>query len=240
MSKKNRDDGEFIKIEYNLLDLVEYNGVKVDAAMKVILSMAVSYAKKGKTYYESIPTIGKRIGRTDNPTSALLKKMKEAGMIEIDTQTGSTSKISPTLDASLMVFIDDETVKTPAKTSSEDVSPDVNTDKPVPSTESAAVEIDPAEVEIFDQNGVITEAFIRRSGADLNEDGTLKSGWYVYAYARAEQARREGLSDSQIDDALESYRAAAKPEYIPQHLHSPTWATLPEQQNQQSQPTEAA
>ncbi|HCI9400916.1 TPA: hypothetical protein NQE99_003646 [Klebsiella variicola] len=116
----------------------------------------------------------------------------------------------------------------------EEVSPDVVTDKPVPST----------EVEIFDQNGVITEAFIRLSGADLNEDGTLKSGWYVYAYARAEQARRdgllEGLSDAQLDDAWVSYKAAAKPEYIPQHLHSPAWFTPPEQQNQQSQPTEAA
>lgn len=240
MSKQNRDKGEFIKVEYNLLDLVEYNGVEVDAAMKVILSLAISYAKETKTYYESVPTIGKRIGRSEEPTRKLLKKMEDAGMIKREPQKGTTGKISPTLDASLMVFIDDETVKTPEKTSIEDVSPDVNTDKPVPSTESAAVEIDPAEVEIFDQNGVITEAFIRRSGADLNEDGTLKSGWYVYACARAEQARREGLSDSQIDDALESYRAAAKPEYIPQHLHSPTWATLPEQQNQQSQPTEAA
>lgn len=240
MSKQNRDKGEFIKIEYNLLDLVEYNGVEVDAAMKVILSLAISYAKETKTYYESVPTIGKRIGRSEEPTRKLLKKMEDAGMIKREPQKGTTGKISPTLDASLMVFIDDETVKTPEKTSIEDVSPDVNTDLPVLSKDSDTVEIAPAEVEIFDQNGVITEAFIRLTNADRHNDGTLKSGWYVYAIARAEQARREGLPDEDIADAWESYRAAAKPEYIPLHLHSPTWDTLPEQQNQQSQPIEAA
>lgn len=140
-----------------------------------------------------------------------------------------------------------QTAQQAAPQAQQEQHPLADADEPAPDEDATPNIVDcvdqsdkPFLPEIFDQNGVITEAFIRRSGADLNEDGTLKSGWYVYACARAEQARREGLSDSQIDDALESYRAAAKPEYIPQHLHSPTWATLPEQQNQQSQPTEAA
>lgn len=122
----------------------------------------------------------------------------------------------------------------------EEFSPDVVTDLPVPPRESATVKIDPAEVEIFDQNGVINEAFIRLTNADRHDDGTLKSGWYIYAIARTEQARREGLPDADIAAAWDSYKAAAKPEYIPLHLHSPTWDTPPEQQNQPGQPAEAA
>ncbi|WP_313375075.1 hypothetical protein [Pantoea sp. CTOTU50773] len=214
MSKQNRDKGEFIKIEYNLLDLVEYNGVEVDAAMKVILSLAISYDRETKTYYESVPTIGKRIGRSDNPTRALLKKMEEAGMIRRETQTGSTSKISPTLDASLMVFIDDEAVKTPAQTSAEVVSPDVVPNKPVTETESDTPENNPANIEFFDSNGVVTEAFIKLTDANRYGDGTLKNFRYVYWLARQAQDERDGVPVR----TKEQYMGEAQSWHVPPHL----------------------
>ncbi|EKN3827535.1 TPA: hypothetical protein ACHW2M_002801 [Yersinia enterocolitica] len=95
------------------------------------------------------------------------------------------------------------------------VSSGSNDDQPFPPKNH------PAEVTIFDQDGVITEAYINNSYTrsdiqppDRNEDGTLSSFCYIYWIAKSEQDCRDG---SPIKTP-EEYMAEAKPEYIPPHL----------------------
>lgn len=81
----------------------------------------------------------------------------------------------------------------------------------------------PAEIPIFDQYGIITEEFIKCTDANCNEDGTLKSIWYVYVLARNEQALRGGMSNDENNANYEKYKSDARPEYIPSHLRNSNW-----------------
>ncbi|MES4678368.1 hypothetical protein [Klebsiella pneumoniae] len=81
--------------------------------------------------------------------------------------------------------------------------------------------------EIFDDRGVITEAFINSLTGDVapnrNADGTLKSFQYVYWVARHTQDALDGISTRTKDE----YMAEARPWHIPPHLLS-TPTTEPE------------
>ena len=74
--------------------------------------------------------------------------------------------------------------------------------------------------EIFDDRGVITEAFINSlAGAvapNRNADGTLQSFRYVYWVARHTQDALDGISTRTKDE----YMAEAQPWHIPPHLLS--------------------
>lgn len=77
--------------------------------------------------------------------------------------------------------------------------------------------------EIFDDRGVITEAFINNlnslTGYDeprRNDDGTLQSFRYVYWVARHTQDALDGISTRTKDE----YMAEAQPWHIPPHLLS--------------------
>ncbi|EPS8081648.1 TPA: helix-turn-helix domain-containing protein [Citrobacter amalonaticus] len=108
MSKQNRDSKDFVKLEYSVLDLTEYNGLTINGNMKILLSLVYSYDKTGRTYYESVGTIGKRCGCKPEAVRNFRNKLREAGMITFEEVKGSTHKISPVeLDPSLMVFLDD-------------------------------------------------------------------------------------------------------------------------------------
>ena len=108
MSKQNRDSKDFVKLEYSILDLTEYNGLTINGNMKILLSLVYSYDKTGRTYYESVGMIGKRCGCKPEAVRNFRNKLREAGMITFEEVKGSTHKISPVeLDPSLMVFLDD-------------------------------------------------------------------------------------------------------------------------------------
>ncbi|MCS2164989.1 helix-turn-helix domain-containing protein [Scandinavium manionii] len=108
MSKQNRDSKDFVKLEYSVLDLTEYNGLTINGNMKLLLSMVYSYDKVGRTYWESVGTIGKRCGCKPEAVRNFRNKLRDAGMITFEEEKGSTHKISPVeLDPSLMVFLDD-------------------------------------------------------------------------------------------------------------------------------------
>ena len=108
MSKQNRDSKDFVKLEYSVLDLTEYNGLTINGNMKILLSLVYSYDKTGRTYYESVGTIGKRCGCKPEAVRNFRNKLREAGMITFEEEQGRTHKISPVeLDPSLMVFLDD-------------------------------------------------------------------------------------------------------------------------------------
>lgn len=93
---------------YSVLDLTEYNGLTINGNMKILLSLVYSYDKTGRTYYESVGTIGKRCGCKPEAVRNFRNKLREAGMITFEEVKGSTHKISPVeLDPSLMVFLDD-------------------------------------------------------------------------------------------------------------------------------------
>lgn len=81
--------------------------------------------------------------------------------------------------------------------------------------------------EIFDDRGVITEAFINSLTGDVapnrNADGTLQSFRYVYWVARHTQDALDGISTRTKDE----YMAEARPRHIPPHLLS-TPTTEPE------------
>lgn len=81
--------------------------------------------------------------------------------------------------------------------------------------------------EIFDDRGVITEAFINSLTGDVapnrNADGTLQSFRYVYWVARHTQDALDGISTRTKDE----YMAEARPWHIPPHLLS-TPTTEPE------------
>lgn len=83
------------------------------------------------------------------------------------------------------------------------------------------------EVQIFDEHGVITEAFINSLTGDVapnrNADGTLQSFRYVYWMARYTQDALDGISTRTKDE----YMAEARPWHIPPHLLS-TPTTEPE------------
>ncbi|MEN0630196.1 hypothetical protein AAIG33_22650 [Phytobacter ursingii] len=83
--------------------------------------------------------------------------------------------------------------------------------------------------EIFDDRGVITEAFINSLTGDVapnrNADGTLQSFRYVYWVARHTQDALDGISTRTKDE----YMAEARPWHIPPHLLStPIPTTEPE------------
>ena len=50
MSKQNRDSKDFVKLEYSILDLTEYNGLTINGNMKILLSLVYSDDKTGRTY----------------------------------------------------------------------------------------------------------------------------------------------------------------------------------------------
>ncbi|HIB5999831.1 TPA: hypothetical protein ACWXCA_002404 [Klebsiella pneumoniae] len=83
-------------------------------------------------------------------------------------------------------------------------------------------EVKPQEPEIFDDYGVVTEAFINSLTGDgaprRNDDGTLKSYAYTYRLARAYDAHRCGKPDAEIMDCLDTWMKQAQPWHIPQHL----------------------
>ncbi|WP_286933764.1 hypothetical protein [Leclercia sp. UBA5958] len=74
------------------------------------------------------------------------------------------------------------------------------------------------EIAIFDENNVVTEAFINSLTGDAapnrNADGSLQSIKYVYWVARYSQDERDGIPVR----TREEYMAEAKPEYFPFHL----------------------
>ncbi|GKJ06692.1 helix-turn-helix domain-containing protein [Klebsiella variicola] len=108
MSKQNRDSKNFVKLEYSVLDLTEYNGLTINGNMKILLSLVYSYDKTGRTYNESVGTIGKRCGCKPEAVRNFRNKLREAGMITFEEEQGKRHKISPVeLDPSLMVFLDD-------------------------------------------------------------------------------------------------------------------------------------
>lgn len=74
------------------------------------------------------------------------------------------------------------------------------------------------QITIFDENNVVTEAFINSLTGDAapnrNADGSLQSIKYVYWVARHSQDEREGIPLR----TREEYMDEAKPEYFPFHL----------------------
>lgn len=83
--------------------------------------------------------------------------------------------------------------------------------------------VKPKESEIFDEHGVITEAFINNlnslTGYDeprRNDDGTLQSFRYVYGIAQQTQDKRDGVTVR----PLNGYMAEAREWHVPPHLLS--------------------
>lgn len=120
---------DYIKLEYQLLDLVEYNGLNITGNMKILLSLIYSYERSHRNYYESLPTLGKRLGLGyTQATRNLISKLCTAGMISYDDRPG-TSHIfhSKPLAPELMVFIGDKKQKQPSgkpKAKNKPVEPD--------------------------------------------------------------------------------------------------------------------
>ena len=53
--------------------------------MKILLSLVYSYDKTGRTYYESVGTIGKRLRpASQKPFRNFRNKLREAGMITFE------------------------------------------------------------------------------------------------------------------------------------------------------------
>lgn len=102
----------FVKLGYKILDLIEYNGLKIDAGMKILLSMILSYENEGRVFYESVGTIGDRIGRKPEATRKMIANLVDAGMIKFEERDGSshiyhTQQINP----ELMISIGDKKQK---------------------------------------------------------------------------------------------------------------------------------
>ncbi|HCI5948130.1 TPA: winged helix-turn-helix domain-containing protein [Klebsiella quasipneumoniae subsp. quasipneumoniae] len=99
--------------------------------------------------------------------------------------------------------------------------PDIHSDQhdDIPPDDDA---VNQDEIAIFDENNVVTEAFI--NGADnprigRNDDGTVQNYRYTYARAKTAQAFQDGKASPQaISDSWSIWFNAARPEYIPVHL----------------------
>ncbi|CAI2793983.1 Uncharacterised protein [Serratia grimesii] len=106
MSKKNRDDGSFVQVEYDVLDLISYKGVVIDSHMKLILSLARSYQRSGNVYYESNPTLQRRLGLGEVAVSSRIKKLESSGLMRVERIDGVGNKYYPLpFDLALAVFI---------------------------------------------------------------------------------------------------------------------------------------
>lgn len=106
MSKKNRDEGSFVQVGYDVLDLISYNGVVIDSHMKLILSMARSYQRSGNVYYESNPTLQLRLGLGKDTVRKTIKKLETAGLMQVERIDGVGNKYYPLpFDLALAVFI---------------------------------------------------------------------------------------------------------------------------------------
>ncbi|HDE0955530.1 TPA: hypothetical protein PCH82_002111 [Klebsiella pneumoniae] len=103
---------DYVKLEYQLLDLVEYNELKITGNMKILLSLIYSYEKDSRTYYESVTTLGKRVGLEPQATRSLITKLCTAGMISYDERKGSSHIFhSKPLNKELMILIGEEKPK---------------------------------------------------------------------------------------------------------------------------------
>lgn len=96
----------------------------------------------------------------------------------------------------------------------EEVSPDVVPDKPITETESDTPENNPANIEFFDSNDVVTEAFIKLTDANRYDDGTLKNFRYVYWLARQAQDEQNGVPVR----TKEQYMGEAQSWHVPPHV----------------------
>ncbi|CAI1722689.1 Uncharacterised protein [Serratia quinivorans] len=106
MSKKNRDKSEFVQVEYEVLDLVSYNGLQLNSHMKLVLASARSYQRTDNVYYESNPTLQLRTGLKEGAVTSLIKKMEDAGLIRVERIKGVGNRYYPlALDLTLAEFI---------------------------------------------------------------------------------------------------------------------------------------
>ncbi|SPW26801.1 hypothetical protein [Edwardsiella tarda] len=241
MSKKNRDNGEFVQLHYRIADLVEYNGLKINGNMKILLSFIYSYGAKNKTYYESVGTIGIRCGCGPQAVRSFRDKLRDAGMITFEEREGSSHKYaSLPLDETLMVFIDDERTRKKKRleqhkavaseesheqvsvaTAQYDLQRQISDCGNIVSGNALMVS---EQIQIFDDSGRVTEEFITSLDNNTeieppkrNEQGKILSFRYVYWLARAAQDLQNGLSVRTPDE----YMKEAMPEHIPSHLLAP-------------------
>jgi len=106
VSKKNRDKSEFVQVEYEILDLVSYNGLQLNSHMKLVLASARSYQRTDNVYYESNPTLQLRTGLKEGAVTSLIKKMEVAGLIRVERIKGVGNRYYPlALDLTLAEFI---------------------------------------------------------------------------------------------------------------------------------------
>lgn len=125
--------------------------------------------------------------------------------------------------------------KSEMQTATDDQSPDLASEPATPAVVESEPErsdddrtngnhaVKPKESEIFDEHGVITEAFINNlnslTGYDeprRNDDGTLQSFRYVYGIAQQTQDKRDGVTVRPLD----GYMAEACEWHVPPHLLS--------------------
>jgi biotin operon repressor len=144
VSKKNRNEGSFIQVEYDVLDLISYNGVAIDGCMKLILSMARSYQRSGNVYYESNPTLQRRLGLGEVAVSSRIKKLEASGLMRVERISGVGNKYYPLpFDLALAVFI-------PEKGATRDILRKQSVEQPEPTVQP--VEHEPAaEPQEFNQ-----------------------------------------------------------------------------------------
>lgn len=161
---------DYVKLEYQILDLVEYNGLKITGNMKILLSLIYSYEKNVLTYYESVPTLGKRLGLEPQATRSLIAKLCTAGMISYDERKGSSHIFhSKLLNQELMILIGEEKPKKngkPVSEKSEDKQVNDKSEQAKPQAEQG---------KRIDQNvglaaGSAPDASEQRSGVAANDD----------------------------------------------------------------------
>jgi len=145
-----------------------------------------------------------------------------------DASTNQPTDESTGQNNSLAVVSDAPVVGQQSDVESNDDSGDAGTD--------GNNDMKPQRPEIFDDYGVITEAFINNLNSlteydepRRNDDGTLQSFRYVYGIAQQTQDKRDGVTVRPLD----GYMAEAKPWHIPPHLLS---TPTPEPEYDEDQP----
>lgn len=137
---------DYVKLEYQTLDLVEYNGLKITGNMKILLSLIYSYEKKSRTYYESITTLGKRVGLEPQAARSLVSKLCDAGMISYEERKGSSHIFhSKPLNQELMTLIGDEKPKKSSKAANKKSEKKQDDGKSEPVSPGDVNEVNPAK-----------------------------------------------------------------------------------------------
>jgi len=236
--------GKFAMIPNEILGMLNKNILtpagtveKIDGDDLAWWGFFFTFRYQNKPCYQTRKTISDRFDCSEKTVTRRTARLESLGLLTIETRKGTSNIFTA---SSVEEFLAMKTKKKvtpkgesngekierqPASVTPATAAPVAGVGQPVSdiySDQHDDVSGDHAvnhdDITIFDEKGVVTEAFINALSGDAapnrNTDGTLQSFRYIYWVARYSQDERDGMPVR----TREEYMAEARPEYVPTHL----------------------